>query len=118
VTNVTSVSSPELIGDTDYLRDVLLNMEWIRNRDDRRVRFNTRSMDGRPDYQTEYPVGHRLQNFPRRYDGQAHTLLGAASSESLIDEPLTKPYAWDDVLRLLKQALDRKHAITRITDAA
>src|ERR1700712_3434932 len=100
----------ERVEDPDYFRDVLLNMEWIRHRDERRVHFSTDCIPGHPDYQTEYPAGHRFQNFPRHYDGRTHSLLGAAAGEALGEDHLTGAYTWDDVLGLLKQALDRKHA--------
>ncbi|KAB1074084.1 hypothetical protein [Methylobacterium planeticum] len=106
----------DLVGDADYLRDVLLNMEWIRHRDDRRVRFCLRGEAGRPDYRTEYPQGHRLQNFPRHYDGRSHLLLGTAGGAPYADADFTAPLGWDDVLTLLKQALDQKHGRARVVE--
>ncbi|MER2267243.1 hypothetical protein [Methylobacterium oxalidis] len=99
----------ELVEDPDYFRDVLLNMEWIRDRDERRVRFSTVCTAGLPDYQTEYPAGHRFYSFPRCYDGRTHRLMSSPADEALTGEHLTEAYTWDEVLLLLKQALDRKH---------
>ncbi|AWN44018.1 hypothetical protein [Methylobacterium durans] len=104
----------ERVEDPDYFRDVLLNMEWIRNRDERRVRFSTVSVTGFPDYQTEYPVGHRFHSFPRQYDGRTHRPINSVADEVMKGEHLTNAYTWDEVLLLLKQALDRKHGRTAV----
>ena len=98
----------ERVEDPDYFRDVLLSMEWIRHRDERSVRFSTDCITGYPNYQTEYPPGHRLQYFPRCYDGQTHTPRFPIPSESQIEDYLTEPYTWDQILDLLRRALDRK----------
>ncbi|GJE34565.1 hypothetical protein [Methylobacterium oxalidis] len=108
----------ERVEDPDYFRDVLLNMEWIRNRDERRVRFSTVCASGYPDYQTEYPEGHRLYSFPRRYDGSTHRLIDSAASGARQDEHLTEAHTWNEVLLLLKRALDRKHGRTTASSAA
>ncbi|WP_162560902.1 hypothetical protein [Methylobacterium durans] len=99
----------ERVEDPNYFRDVLLNMEWIRNRDERRVRFSAVCTAGVPDYQTEYPEGHRLSCFPRCYDGSTHRPIGSRAADAGEAGPLTEAYTWDAVLSLLKRALDRKH---------
>jgi hypothetical protein len=116
VSDAIPVLPRDVVADADYVRDVLLNMEWIRNRDDRRVRFSV--VGERPDYQTEYPSGHRLQNFPRRYDGTTHRLVDGAGGASAGPGGLTEPFTWDEVLILLKQALERRHDAARMTGEA
>jgi hypothetical protein len=116
VTTASSVLPLALNADSDYFRDVLLNMEWIRNRDDRRVRFLVHPGADRPDYQTEYPDGHRLQNFPRRYDGNTHTLIPSTVSPGCGEGELTEPFGWEDVLNLLKRALEAKHDRARMSE--
>ena len=106
------IGSVRLSNNSDYLRDVLLNMEWIRTRDDRRVRFSTICDDGQSDYQTEYPPRHRLHGLPRRYDGHTHKFSDAPDGQTFDEEHLTEPYTWDDVLALLKQALESKDVLT------
>lgn len=99
-----------LSDDPDYFRDVLLNMEWIRIKDQRRVRFYTTGESSPPDYQTEYPPSHRLHGILRRYSGHTHTLLQPSAATAFDEAHLSEPYTWDDLLELLKYALERKKA--------
>ena len=116
VTDAISVLPHAIAADADYFRDVLLNMEWIRSRDDRRVRFCIGGESGRPDYQTEYPSGHRLQNFPRRYDGTTHILIHPTGGAMCGAGDLTEPFTWEEVLSLLKRALDLKRDAARMIE--
>ena len=88
----------KLSDDPDYFRDVLLNMEWIRIKEQRRVRFCTTSESSPPDYQIAYPPGHRFNGILRRYSGHTHTLFQpsatAAFDETYLSEPYTGMTCW------------------------
>ena len=99
----TTTQPHEKVQEENYFRDVMGNMEWVRDKEKRRVRFGLMGDGIFPNYQTGWPEDHAASDQVRRFNGQTHRAYHKAPLETFDEAHLSRAYTWDEVVGMLSR---------------